>query len=56
MVKTIKTYGVNQDITERKLVEQELRKAKVKAEDGELKLKIFFDTLTEGVSLNEIGV
>lgn len=39
--KTVKTYGVNQDITERKSIEQELLKAKEKAEESD-KLKSAF--------------
>jgi len=38
---TIKTYGVNQDITERKIIEQELIAAKEKAEESD-KLKTAF--------------
>lgn len=41
---TIKTYGVNQDITEKKLVEFELVKAKEKAEESQKKFKAIADT------------
>ena len=33
--RTVKTYGVNQDITERKLIEEELTKSKEKAEESD---------------------
>ncbi len=41
---TIKTYGVNQDITEKKLAEFELVKAKEKAEESQKKFKAIADT------------
>jgi PAS domain S-box-containing protein len=45
--KTIKTYGVNQDITARKDAENAIR-------ENELQLQSLFDTMSEGVALNEI--
>jgi len=41
---TVKTFGVNQDITEKKIVEIELIKAKVKAEESQQKFKAIADT------------
>lgn len=41
---TIRTYGVNQDITEKKLAEKELYAAKEKAEESQKKYKAIADT------------
>ena len=46
--------AVKEDITERKKMMRDLVKAKERAEENEAKYKILFDTLTEGVALNEI--
>ena len=52
--KVIRVYGVFQDITERKLAEIELIEAKEKAEDSEERIKNIFETLSEGIALNEM--
>lgn len=47
--KTIKTYGVNQDITEKKLVEVELINAKNKAEESDKLKSHFLNTISHEV-------
>lgn len=42
-------WGAAQDITERKQIERELLKAKEKAEDNELKYRLFIEQTTEGI-------
>ena len=50
----VKMIGTIQDITEIKLIQEELLLAIDKAEKNERKYKLILNTLTEGVSLNEI--
>jgi PAS domain S-box-containing protein len=45
---------ISQDITLLKNSEQDLQKAKEKVEESEEKLRHFLDTISEGVSLNEL--
>ena len=51
--KAIRMIGINKDITERKLAEEELKKSKEKTEESEAKLQFIFDTMSEGIALNE---
>ena len=50
----VRMTGLCQDITELKKSEQELLLAKEKAEQNEKKYQMLFNTLSEGVALNEI--
>ena len=52
--KTIKGYGVNQDITDRKINEQELVKAKEKAEESEMRFRTIAEQTTEGITVADL--
>ncbi len=49
-----KVYGIHQNKIEKKRLEQELIEAKEKAEESQKKYEMLFNTITEGVALNEI--
>jgi len=46
--------AIKTDITESKKIYSELNQAKLRAEENERKIQTIFDTITEGVALNEI--
>jgi PAS domain S-box-containing protein len=50
----ISLWGTAINITERKMIEKALLNEKEKAEKSEWKYKMLFDSMTEGVALNEI--
>ena len=52
--KPVRMFGLCWDFTSQKLAEQELLKAKEKAEESEQKYRLLFNTMTEGVALNEV--
>jgi PAS domain S-box-containing protein len=49
-----KVYQIHQNKVERKRIEEELIKTKVRTEENEKKYKMLFNTITEGVALNEM--
>jgi len=52
--KPLRMIGINKDVTIRKLAEEEIIKAKEKAEENEKKIRDLFDNMSDAFSLQEI--